>query len=195
MIIFSVIIQWILKPGMRLLCGLALLLPLASSAFAGSNDPFAGIPNITYQFYDVSGLDPRAIRASMDAERPIDPHDGKPDDAVTVWTYHWSYRDGPEGCEGKVRFSARVILPRLRGRVSAPVAARWRSYMARLRIHEAGHARIAYARIGDIQDAFRDASCTAADRQISTILSEVRQDNAEYDRRTDHGMRQGAVFP
>jgi predicted secreted Zn-dependent protease len=178
-----------------MLCGLMLLSPPASSAFARSNDPFAGIPNITFQYYDVSGRDPRAIRASMNAERPTDPHDGKPDDAVTVWTYHWSYRDGPEGCEGKVRFTARVILPRLRGRVSAVVAARWRAFMARLRIHEGGHARIAYARMGEIKDAFRDVSCTAADRRVTAILDEIRRNNAEYDDKTDHGMRQGAVFP
>ncbi len=180
---------------MCLLCGLALLMPPASSAFAGSGDPFAGIPNITFQYYNVSGRDPRAIRVSMNAERPDDPHDGKPDDAVTIWTYHWSYREGPEGCEGKVKFSARVILPRLRGRVSAAVAARWRAYMARLQIHEAGHARIAYARMGEIKDAFRGASCAVADRRVSAILDEVRQDNAEYDRQTNHGMRQGGVCP
>ncbi len=183
------------KRDMRVLGGLALLLPLASPAFARAGDPFAGIPNITFQYYDVSGRDPRAIRTAMDAERPTDPHDGKPDDAITVWTYHWSYRDGPEGCEAKVRFSARVVLPRLRGRVPAPVAARWQVYMARLRIHEAGHARIAYARMGDIEDAFRGLSCAAADRRASAILDEVRRDNTEYDRKTDHGMKQGAAFP
>jgi predicted secreted Zn-dependent protease len=192
---FGVIFRRPSKSGRCLLCGLALLLPPASSAFAGPRDPFAGIPNITFQYYDVSGRNPQAIRVSMNAERPIDPHDGMPDDAVTVWTYHWRYRDGPEGCEGKVDFSARVILPRLRGRVSTVVAARWQTYMARLRIHEAGHARIAYARMGDIKNAFRNASCTAADRMASAILDEVRRDNAEYDSKTDHGMRQGAVFP
>lgn len=159
--------------------------------------PFAGIPNLTFQYYDVSGRSLSAIRASMDAERPNDPDDGKPDDALTVWTYRWSYTQGPRRCEANVLFSARVILPRLRDERDVPVkvAARWRAYMARLRVHEAGHARIAYARMGDIQRALGAARCAAGNRAASAILKKVRRDNVAYDDKTHHGMKQGAVFP
>lgn len=193
--------QWtvIWKRRAQALWGLALLLLLSLPAFAKvkSDGPFAGIPNLTFQYYWVSGRDLSAIRASMNAQRPTDPHDGKPDDALTVWSYRWNYTQGPRRCQAKVFFSARVMLPRLRDEsdVPAKVAARWRAYMARLEVHEAGHARIAYARMNDIRRALRAPRCATGNHVASAILDQVRRDNAAYDDKTHHGMKQGAVFP
>ncbi|MFA6113473.1 MAG: DUF922 domain-containing protein [Sphingomonas sp.] len=171
--------------------------PLAGNAAAV--DPFAGAPNVVFDYYPVTGRDVRSIRASIAERRPTDDR-GKRFAAVTNWhiSWHWD-GDGQGGCRlatTRTDFSASVRMPRLEpDQVPAAVVADWRRYDAALARHEAGHVRIAYQHLGDVEAAIRNATCATADSAGHAALDRIRQANRDYDSETRHGELQGAVFP
>ncbi len=168
-------------------------------AMAQYDDGFGDLPNVSVEYYDVSGADVAAIRASMNARRPTDPRDGQPHDATTSWHISFRYRDDPGGCHASQdpEFSAVVTLPRLadEGRVSSEALGRWRRFIAALRTHEAGHVRWAYEHVGEVKAALTAPSCAGAGAAGEAAIRRIGQHDALYDQQTRHGATQGAVFP
>ena len=177
----------------------ALALCAGGAARAQYDDGFGDIPNVSVEYYDVSGADVGAIRASMNARRPTDPRDGQPHDAVTSWHISFRYRNDPGGCHASQdpEFSAVVTLPRLanEGGVSSETLARWRRFTAALEAHEAGHARWAYEHLGDVKAALSAPSCAGAGAAGEAAIRRIALDDGAYDQQTRHGATQGAVFP
>jgi predicted secreted Zn-dependent protease len=185
---------------------LALAIMLAEAAQAQAplaGDAFAGIPNLTIEYYDVSGAGAQAIRRSLDAQRTPDANDGTLVDARARWHIRWTWigrEDGRRGCVvdlAIVHYTAELRLPRLtdEDQVPAPVRARWHSYIAALERHESGHLRYALEHIGDVQAALQSATCARADDLASEAIRAIKQHDVDYDRETRHGIAQGAVFP
>ena len=122
---------------------------LAAPAFgqdAAAAGAFAGIPNLTVEYYDVSGRTPQEIRASINANRPRNSNDGERVDGLARWRLRWNWRRNESTCDlsqPRIEFSATILMPRLVNQeaVSARVLARWHAYIAALERHEAGHVR------------------------------------------------------
>lgn len=173
----------------------------AAAPVAAVPSAFAGIPNVEIAYYDVTGKTPAAIRDSMNLLRPTDLNDGAKVDALNRWSFSWSYpRDADGACmlaQAELEFQAEVRLPRLADPAVVPesVRQRWQRYMTALEAHEAAHVRHAFEGRASVLEALRNADCaTATDAGRSAIAQLTRWD-VEYDRRTRHGVSEGARFP
>jgi len=183
------------------IAGVAVLAGLVPGAApAQASEAFVGIPGIRFVFYDVTGADPAAIRAAIDAARPEDPRDRATSyDAATDWTMRWRWRVDARGrCDlstTRVTFAATVTLPRLTGVVADSVQAAWDRYRAALDRHEAAHARYAYDHRGEVAAAIAGATCATADAAAQDALRRIVAHDRAYDVATRHGQEEGAVFP
>lgn len=174
--------------------------PVAALLLAGAAEAaFAGVPNVRIHWYEVEGATPTAIRASIDARRPVDPGDGAAVDALTRWSMTWRWLGSPaDPCglsHAVVDFAAGVQLPRLRTRVDARTRAAWDRYVAALARHEARHVRAAHAGRAQVLAAVKGATCATANVAGEAALARLREGDRALDRATDHGKAEGAVYP
>lgn len=164
-------------------------------------DPFAGVPDVEFIYYDVQGGDAKAIRKDMNAKRFVDRNDGKPVDSLSSWRYGWRMRRGPDGrCDPasvELRFTAEVKLPRLANAETLParVRKRWQDYYAALLRHEAGHVGYAWSQHGVLLAALKASSCETMAATGKAELDKIRGHDRAYDAETRHGATQGAIFP
>jgi predicted secreted Zn-dependent protease len=171
----------------------------AEPPVAGS--PFAGIPNVDLQYYDVTGQNQRDIREAMNQARPTDPNDGLRLDALTRWRMGFGWpRRGPDQCvldQARVNFTATVLMPRLINAeaLSQSLRTRWQTYIAALETHEAGHVRHAYEAVPAVLAAIRASDCANAQEAGRATVRAAAAWDVEYDRATRHGLNQGAHFP
>lgn len=159
--------------------------------------------------YKVFGTDEQSIRNSMNANSPCK-QDGKTFDAFTTWYVRWhfqwrnhdgKYKISKAGSNVEIKF----VLPDWQDRNRAPAALqeKWNNYYKALVEHEKGHAKIgreaAAAVIRAIMDvppqSSGDQVSRAANAAANRVLERYRTEEREYDRKTRHGMKTGAVFP
>lgn len=168
---------------------------------------YAGDAKIVY--YDIAGNTANALRHQMNEKRPLD-ESGKRFDAYTRWYVGWRYRYQPTARECEftrvtVSVQATITLPRWVDESQAPQALEqdWNRYVAALRRHEQGHyvhgmdaARQVEA-LGRSFHAAGDCPALTAefDHQARAITQRYAAMDKTYDRDTDHGRTQGAVFP
>jgi predicted secreted Zn-dependent protease len=160
------------------------------------------LPNLTLTGYAVAGRSSRAIRESMDDKRPSEEVDGVRHDARTYWIYQTRWQNGADGhcvpATATVTLRLRMVLPDLttRDQLSASEKADWDAYFAALVTHERNHARIAVAGRDQMQAAMRASpDCASMSKMIETTNEELKSASIEYDHQTDHGRREGAVYP
>jgi predicted secreted Zn-dependent protease len=156
------------------------------------------------RFYDIAGASAAALR---DEIRRLGPRDesGAARDALTVWELDWAYRPalGGDGCalrDVRVTLTLTVTLPRWTPPAAAPadLRAAWRTYLERVREHEAGHRTIAEASARELRGALAalrattcDALRAAAARTAERLVAAGRARNRAYDVATKHGQTQG----
>src|SRR5262249_5510388 len=134
---------------------IAALAVTSPAALAQSADPFAGIPNLSFQYYELNASDGREINAAILAQGPRGETGGRGAGRTDYHiAYGWTEMRSYASCQVtnvRARFSAVVHLPRLADetRLSASARAEWRQIGAVLRVHEAGHARIAYDHVDE----------------------------------------------
>ncbi|MES3094762.1 DUF922 domain-containing protein [Sphingomonas aerolata] len=185
----------------RPLVALLAIAGLTSQSSAQANIAFAGIPDVTIDYYPVDGGDAMAIRRAIDAARPTDAHDGRRVDALSSWDLRWSWpRTRRGGCDlaaATVRYKATVRMPQLAAtaRLTATERADWDRYVAALARHEAGHVRYTYRHRGDILAAIRGATCRTADAAAQAVFAGFDAYHVAYDRETAHGIKEGGSFP
>ena len=185
----------------RPLVALLAIAGLTSQSSAQANAAFAGIPDVTIDYYPVDGGDAMAVRRAIDAARPTDAHDGRRVDALSSWDLRWSWpRTRHGGCDlaaTTIRYKATVRMPQLAAtaRLTAAERADWDRYAAALARHEAGHVRYTYRHRGDILAAIRRATCRTADAAARAALARLDAYQIAYDRETEHGTKDGASFP
>ncbi len=162
----------------------------------------AAMPEVTLEAYLVGGRNPRAIRAAMNAVRPAETDGGERFDAVTRWRYSTRWRGRgdvrcvPETAEAVVAIT--VILPDLAeaDRLGRRDREAWDRYFKALATHEMNHARIALHGRQEIEKAMKAASgCEDMQAAVARVSEEVSAASREYDRLTQHGKREGTVFP
>jgi predicted secreted Zn-dependent protease len=167
---------------------------------AGAPTGFAGVPGVAVRYYDVDGATAAEIRASMNARRPRDSHDGQAVEAVTDWQIGWMIPHSGKSCDlarATVRFEAGVLLPRLRApeRVAPDVLDRWRAFVAGLEEHEAYHVRHAFERRGDVLRAIRTGNCATANRAAEAAVRSIESEQRAHDVATRHGADRVPPFP
>ena len=171
------------------------------AAAAGSRNPFARFPGLRIEHYEVSGRTAEEIRASIDRHRALAPRSRRRFDGYTFWSMYWHVPGRPEGpCRVEralVMRQVTVSLPRLvdSGELSPAVRRRWRTYLRHLERHEATHVRHVYDGGRELVRAVRNSDCAAARGVAEAILEAMHRRNREYDRRTRHGLLEGAHFP
>src|SRR5207247_1440740 len=133
------------------------------------------------RYYDIAGSSVQELR---DEIRRLGPQGG--DDALTVWDLQWTYGDAPaaHGCvlrNVKVTLTVTTTLPRWEPRAGTPahLVESWRTYLAHVRVHEAGHKAIAeqYAKklvaaLGSLRGATCREVWDAAQRTATRVVEE-----------------------
>lgn len=157
--------------------------------------------------YRVTGSTPAELRASMLASGPEE--SGGRFYAYTSWHVRWRYDYGPAGgvCrmeDVNVRYRSRIQLPRWDSPRDADdeMVAAWREFVTALREHEYGHRDIGARAARDIHRRLRSMSVRRcenmserANAEAHGILDLYRLEEDRYDRTTNHGETQGAVWP
>jgi predicted secreted Zn-dependent protease len=162
----------------------------------------AAVPEVTLVAYSVSGRSARAVRTSMNTGRPAEVDGGERFDGVTRWRYsaRWQGRGAQQCVPDTVvaTVAITVILPDLiePEKLSRRDREAWDRYFKALATHEMNHARIALHGRQEMEKAMRAATgCEDMQAASSRVSSDISAASREYDRLTEHGKREGAVFP
>jgi len=190
----------------RILALTSLLAPLGTQA--EERDASGVRRDVRIETYDVSGDSARQLRADLNHRRPST--GAGRFDAVTQWQVDWQLSVQAErgGCritDPLVDLKIVMKLPRLAPAraVPAELERHWQRYVRALREHEDGHAAIGEAAAREVAGqllrqptaANCQAARRAADKAAQAVIAEHRLKDPDYDRRTEHGARQGARFP
>ena len=202
------------------LFGLAVILSACGSSSAKSVLPPAPAPGAAAsappdrvslesheQYYDIDGSSAGALREQIHRLGPKD--GGAARDALTVWTIDWTYAEArsSDGCalrNVKVTLTLNTTLPRWAPPAGTParLIESWRTYLRNVKLHEAGHRRIAEQNARDLLAALlalRGSTCQevwdAASRTAERLVAEGRARNRGYDVQTKHGQTQGVELP
>lgn len=185
--------------GRLVAVGLAAIVLASRPAPAQAPDPFAGIPNLKFRFYEVRGKNSAQINASLRKRGPRSDDGGGAGSTDYRIAYSWGQKRIGSRCQVidvVVRFAAIIHLPRLANeeRLSEPVRLGWRKLIAVLRVHEAGHARIAYDHADEVRAAVAAAPCGQEEARGRVALDRIYRLQQDYDRRTSHGLAQGEIL-
>jgi predicted secreted Zn-dependent protease len=187
------------RGGAALLLGLALAGAWPARAEVGEQ--------LDERWYDVDARAHATLRQALDAASPIR-REGKTYHGYTEWRIEWRYR-WRQGADGLCRITsvrthleAQVTLPRLTG-ASAAQRETFARYLERLRAHEMGHVALAREAAREIDRGIAGLApmrdCQSLDQRASTLgyerLRQARERERAYDRRTDHGRREGVQLP
>ena len=162
---------------------------------AAEPSPYAGIPGIRFEYYEIEGATPQQIDASMRARSPMR-RNGSEGLGRTTWQMDVTWRESTRGdtCRvsaPKTRMSITVLLPRLITReLTRDGLAYWRAVRRGLDVHEAGHARIAWDHREDFNRASLGASCKTIKKLARDSQARIAALQAAYDRETAHGRLQ-----
>jgi predicted secreted Zn-dependent protease len=161
----------------------------------------------TTNYYAVTGTTLGEIRDSLARSRPW--KDKSSLDALTQWRIEWRYQfaSSDAGCRCTsftTKTTIAITLPRwTRSTNAAPeTATHWDRYMTALRRHELGHAQIGLAAAAEqhkrINEVGRQTDCAALKKKIDMLAQQTVDDygrrDRDYDERTGHGAKEGAVL-
>jgi predicted secreted Zn-dependent protease len=177
--------------------------PAAPPTAVGDGRP---IVESRIEYYPVAGRTAEEIWRSIQANGPRQA--GGSFAAHTDVQLQWDYRyqPGEGGCgvtEVSVRSTVVVHLPRMASASTSDPALgrRWEAFTRALRIHEAGHQRLAEEEAHAVRLAIRGArspTCGEIDGAVAAAVSRVNREFAErsrrYDAETGFGRTQGALW-
>jgi predicted secreted Zn-dependent protease len=164
--------------------------------------------SVETQYYEVSGSNANEIRQSINANRKT-LVSGQTFDAYTVWLVRWQYHWMASGrlCQmEQVRTSVNItfMLPKWVDREDADsnLKAHWDRYYTALIKHEEGHQQTGIEAATEIQNKLQKlkaSSCEKlqkkADEMGKELIKKYNLRDIEFDKNTNHGMNDGAVFP
>ena len=173
--------------------------------------PAVAVPSvqIATEYYSVEGTSGREIRKSLNRNTPIQKN-GRNFDGQTKYNVRWNFwwRQRTNSCRMNrvaTNLDIKYTLPKLKNTkgLSPQLQQKWSSYMTALIAHEVEHKEIALdmayvieEEISHIQPAKTCQELSAnANRLGNQIVQEFKEVQADFDRRTNHGATEGAVFP
>ncbi len=166
------------------------------------------LPSVTTQYYQVQGTTTQELTASLHRLAPTIA--GQRYAAVTHWHVDYHYFYGHVGGDYRISsftitFTAIRLFPQWDPPVDASMRTvrQWGAFIRHLNTHEQGHLETGYAAsfaVGKELENFPPAPTAAslADNVTTTLESIINMYSAKdkkYDRVTDHGATQGAVWP
>ncbi len=179
---------------MKLAWLLATALFAAGPLAAAEPSPYEGIQGLRFEYYEIDGTTRREIYKSLMARGPNNgQHWG-----ITRSQSRDRWRTLTQGSSCRVvdpetTLTITVLLPRhaREEELSDDVRHFWSGIRQRIRIHEAGHARIAWDHRNDFRRAAAKASCRSIERVAKEVGNKVRALQQAFDAETDYG-RKGA---
>jgi len=180
---------------------LALLLPAAAIA-----EPQVRIRHV---YYHITGDNAAEIWDQIRQKSPVK-HNGRLHVAYTRWDVSWRFwwlkkADSCEISRVTTVLDVAYTMPKLETekKSSAKLVSQWEDFIEALFSHEQGHKELGLQAANEIEDRISSlapsASCSELERAANTaakdIIEEYSRIEEEYDRRTNHGIRTGAVFP
>ena len=160
-------------------------------------------------YYDIHGRSARDLFKEMEAKGPVDKSSGLRFPAYTEWRVSWDFRyeSAPGICKLTgldASVEGTTTLPHWVEGDAAPASLgkEWEDFVAALWVHESGHYAHGVEAADEIQ-ALEGSTPPASDcqeltRQVTgraeSIVDKYRAIDAQYDRDTNHGQKQGAVL-
>jgi len=161
------------------------------------------------EYYEIRGSSEKELRNQM-CRNGCTWDDGRTYDSVTSWYWTWGYgaEHDPQTCSTDgftVTLEITYRFPKWvqTSEAPRPLVDKWDEYMKKLVMHEYGHRD----RVLDAASQFsnevarlpRTTSCDERDQRVESLSSELmtqlNADQREYDIATNHGAKQGALFP
>lgn len=165
--------------------------------------------NIITNYYNVRGNTALEIAQSLYSQSPII-YQKKKYHGYTSWNVKWNFNwyQYPNYCQittVKTTVNVKYTLPKLinYSSLSSPLKQKWDKYYRALINHEEGHKNFGVNSAHNIEKAILNMGKTNSCQQLekdaniignNVIKSSIEQEK-EYDRITNHGVTQGAVFP
>ena len=155
--------------------------PVAPAAPVAPVGPrLAEIPGVTVKYYDVTGLTPEAINASIIAVGPKNSA-GQVTPATAQWTIGASLKKETKGTECKVTgatatFKADVMMPRLVNAepTPAPVAEHWQKYIVSVEQEQAARLLYPKSRLAEVEQAILASSCDGAGAAMNRVVADIK---------------------
>ena len=161
--------------------------------------------------YEIKGDTTSELVSQMAQLGPYDKGEGRRFQGFTEWFVRWNYQlaHQPGGkCslgELNVDLDVKMTLPEWEPKRHADrlLVQEWPHFLAKLTEHEMGHRNNAVRAAFAVRDAITAvapmADCgqftSAMNAAGNAALAQLRDADAEYDRQTEHGARQGVRLP
>lgn len=182
---------------------------LSSSAPSSSRQSVTA-PTIIYaptQYYDATGATVEEIRASMSKSRRDTFLEGHPAVTLVKTNINFTTTQRANTCNAvmsKFDLTITYVYPKWTPPQGAPkeLVAKWDSFVAGLVVHEGGHAKIEIERAAILMQELQKmpmlSTCEAFNEawraKAGTFEAETNQREAQYDKDTQSGKLQKAIF-
>ncbi len=162
-----------------------------------------------YEYYDIKGNCEKDLRSQM-RRKGVIVNEGMIYDSATSWHVRWNYGydRSPLGCSTDnfhVFVDISFRFPKWTPESDAPQALvqKWDGYMKHLTEHENGHRDLAIEAAVELSRAVAALppvhTCAEIDLYVKALsrerMSMLNDEEKAYDAATDHGSKQGALFP
>lgn len=158
--------------------------------------------------YPVQGASAAELGSSMRAHAAANWSDaqavGMTEASIPLEARCQEYSDGGALLDAKLGLALVVHLPEWQDVARAPLSLRqsWQRFLRALRAHEEGHVRLAIehatALRRELADSKPEASCqTFMDKlqaRVAAAHARMEREQSDYDRETQHGIKQGCVL-
>lgn len=167
------------------------------------------IITITTNYYEISGKTAAEIGKSLYENSPII-QNGKKYHAYTKWYVKWNFywQKSPNSCQitsFKTSLDVEYTLPKLisYAYLSPSVKQKWDKYYQALIKHEQNHKNFGLNAVRDIEKYLLNMNkrekCTQLEKEVNQmgykIINQYAEQEKKYDRITNYGVKEGAVFP
>ncbi len=175
------------------------------------NYPISFTSNFKVVTYNVSGQTLNDLSNSLNTQAMPDQNESAGRYYAQTQYYlsaRWSTQPTARGCEvenGTVSMAMTMTLPALSSTAGIPpdVLNRWSAFVNNTITHETGHVKLNLQGARDYQRDLGnfppESDCAAIKPQLSDLFDRasatIRRVNIDYDAETQHGAKQGAVFP
>ena len=171
----------------------------------------AAAPHVQIEtgYYSVSGNTAHEIRQDLNRKTPVRDAYGIKHDAETTWFVNWNFwwHESNKMCSiYRVETSVDInyLLPELTktDALPKPLRQKWENFMRALMHHEKGHKDIGIRAAIEIEKNLQSMvrqSCKQLEVEANNlgdkIIEKYSRVEKEFDRRTNHGKYEGAIFP